>query len=159
MFLLRGFRHPAALIHSVELICQPTEHKLRLIALIIIHNYAAEMVGKLAKNTPIHNNVQAPAPERPTAMVNISAPEVCAPEVGSPEVCAPELSAPELSAQEVSGPEVSGPEVSALEVGSPEVYSAPSICVIQPLFVIFQDFIEFILRHGYSSLSSLSRIA
>lgn len=133
-----------------------------------VHDYAAEMVGKLAKNTPIHNNVQAPAPERPTAIINVCAPEVsapevsalevsalevgglevCAPEVCGLEVCVPEVCAPEVSALEVSVPEVCAPEVSVLEV-----CSAPSIFAIQPLFVIFQDFIELILRHGYSPLS------
>lgn len=155
MFLLRGFRHSAALISPVKLICQLAEHKLCLFALIIIHNYAAEMVGQLAKNTPIHNNVQAPAPERPTAIINVCAPEVCAPEVCAPDVSAPEVCAPEVSAREASAPEVSAPEasalkvcapdvsapeasalkVSALEVSAPEVSTAPSIFVFHPLFV------------------------
>lgn len=145
LFLLRGFRHPAALIHSVELICQPTEHKLRRLAIIIIHDYAAEMVGQLTKNTPVYLNVQAPAPERPTTMVNISAPEVSVPEVSAyevsaPEVSAPEVSAPEVSAYEVSAPEVSAyevsaPEVSVSEVSAPEISTVPFIFVVQPLFV------------------------
>ena len=131
LFLLRGFRHPAALIHSVELICQPTEHKLRRLAIIIIHDYAAEMVGKLAKNTSIHNNVQAPAPERPTTIVNISAPEVSCLEVNTLEVNTPEVSGLEVGGPEVGGPEVGGLEVGRLEVGRLEVggpeVSAPEV--------------------------------
>lgn len=88
LFLLRGFRRPAALIHPVELICYFTEHKLRRLAVIVIHDYAAEMVGQLAKNTPIYLNVQATAPKWPTTIVNVSAPEVSVPEVSPPEVSA-----------------------------------------------------------------------
>ena len=142
-FLL--FRHPPALINPVELICQPSEHKLCLFAVLIIHNYAAEMVGKLAEYAPIYSYIEASTAKGPAVIVDICASEICAPEVCvlevcapevcvlevcAPEVCAPEICAPEVCVLEVCAPEVCALEVCALEVCAPEV-CAPEVCVLE----------------------------